>query len=513
MLTRSKSTLQTIFYSLPLVRKYVFKLYSNKPIRASKIREFIFRNEKPNDGIFFEILKEQGIKFEKAVLDDLQNKLDINIPSVSNFVTPGSLRKIQQLMKKNVPIIHSVPLFDEKNNTRGVADLLVHSRFIHKIVPGFSSWQTDTKSFYIPVEIKFLTLPLKTNGIHLRNTLSTKYAKGQLFMYNEAIKQDFKSPFAFIIGRRSKLTKAGEVIIDNEYSIGRVDFLDEDKHIEPMVKEGLEWLDSPRTGVRPHDITSVWQCSERHAENLRVNGIFSYMDPRCTAEMLKFQNKRQIVVDCILNTQRGNELMVPDRSIVKMYLPKVGHKKEYFVDFETVSGVLKDDMVTAPIPIIFLIGVGWYKFGKWEYRSFLADTLDLKGERKVLTDFMKLVGNGILYHWSHAEPSMFTSAIDRQNFDVCLNWIDLYQVFIDVPVTIKGCANFKLKNVAKAMKKHGMIETRWESNGVSDGLDASAQASLMYKKDDIKKDDFGEIVGYNEIDCRVLGEIVDYFKE
>jgi hypothetical protein len=505
-------TIQTVFYSLPLVRKYTWKLYSNKPIRASKIREFIFRNDKNSDGIFFEILKEQGILFEKAVLDDLEKKLNINIPSISTFVTPSSLRKIQQLMKKNVPIIHSVPLFDHTNNTRGIADLLVHSSFIHKLVPGFTSWQTDTKSFYIPVEIKFLTLPLKTNGIHLRNTLSTKYAKGQLFLYNEAIKQDFKSPFAFIIGRRSKLTKQGEVVIDNEYSIGRVDFLDEDKHIEPIVKEGLDWLNSPRTGIRPHDITSVWQCSERHAEILRVNGIFSYMDPRCTAEMLNFQNKRRVVVDCILNTQRGNELMVPDKSVVKMYLPKVGNKKEYFVDFETVSGVLKDDMVTAPIPIIFLIGVGSYEFGKWEYRSFLADTLDLEGERKVIIEFINLVGSGILYHWSPAEPSMFTSAVQRQRFDVSLGWIDLYQVFIDVPVTIKGCTNFKLKDVAASMKKYGMIEAGWELIGVSDGLNASAQASLMYKKDDMKKKHFGEIVKYNEIDCQVIGQIVSYFR-
>ena len=513
MLTRSKKTIQTIFYSLPLVRKYTWKLYSNKPIRASKIREFIFRNEKPNDGIFFEILKEQGILFEKAVLDDLQNKLNINIPSVSTFVTPGSLRKIQQLMKKQVPIIHSVPLFNEKNNTRGVADLLVHSRFIHKLVPGFSSWQTDTKSFYIPVEIKFLTLPLKTNGIHLRNTLSTKYAKGQLFLYNESIKQDFKSPFAFIIGRRSKLTKAGEVIVDNEYSIGRVDFLDEDKHIEPMVTEGLEWLDSPRTGVRPHDITSVWQCSERHAEILRVNGIFSFMDPRCAAEMLKFQNKRQIVVDCILNTQRGNKLIVPDRSIIKMYLPEVRNKKEYFVDFETVSGILSDDMITAPIPIIFLIGVGAYEFGKWEYRSFLADTLDLKGERKVLTDFIKLAGNGILYHWGHAEPSMFNNAIRRQKFDVGLEWVDLCKLFINVPVTIKGCTNFKLKEIAGAMKKHGMIDAGWESGAMGNGLECSGKASLIYKKDNITKDDFQEIVDYNEVDCNVMGQILNYLKE
>ena len=83
-------------------------------------------------------------------------------------------------------------------------------------------------------------------------------------------------------------------------------------------------------------------------------------------------------------------------------------------------------------------------------------------------------------------------------------------------IFINGCYNYGLKNVARQMYIHKLIKTNW-TNDLSNGLDAMFLAYKEYDKKNninLKKNNlFKKIIKYNEIDCKVLWDIVNYIKK
>ena len=125
-----------------------------------------------------------------------------------------------------------------------------------------------------------------------------------------------------------------------------------------------------------------------------------------------------------------------------------------------------------------------------------------------------------LFHWAHAENTFLTHANLRHN-DLFGRWlkeevelIDMCKIFMKEPILIKGMLKFKLKEVAKAMYNNKMITTKWEDNGVNDGLTAMIGACNYYKdKTDENKKLMEKIGRYNDIDVKVLWEIVNYLRK
>ncbi len=95
--------------------------------------------------------------------------------------------------------------------------------------------------------------------------------------------------------------------------------------------------------------------------------------------------------------------------------------------------------------------------------------------------------------------------------------IDLLHFFREEPIIIKNCFNFGLKNIGKAMYKHGFIKTTWTDT--DSGLDAMIRFKEICKLNEGKKlplkryTDIKEIVNYNKIDCLVLTEILQFLRE
>ena len=140
------------------------------------------------------------------------------------------------------------------------------------------------------------------------------------------------------------------------------------------------------------------------------------------------------------------------------------------------------------------------------------------------------------FHWGHAETSMLRNASRRhQNaFDGMLNqpeWIDMLTVFRGEPITVKGAKKFGLKEIASNMQRLGLIQTKWEEDGPGGGL-AAMQDSIQYynlknsydtlpnsQKHEVEHQltlfvgKFANVVDYNEIDCKVVWEIVDYLRD
>jgi len=134
-------------------------------------------------------------------------------------------------------------------------------------------------------------------------------------------------------------------------------------------------------------------------------------------------------------------------------------ENECFVDFETVGDEES---------IIFLIGV--YYQGKYTY--FLADTL--QHEKNVLLSFYhfwKDIGSPKVWYW-YAEDAFWTKVCKKYDLDLKINWVDLYKVFFENNVCVKGCKNFKLKSYIYALLSLGKIKITLPPQECSTGISA-----------------------------------------
>jgi hypothetical protein len=157
---------------------------------------------------------------------------------------------------------------------------------------------------------------------------------------------------------------------------------------------------------------------------------------------------------------------------------------EFYVDFETV-GNMNDDFAAIPEqngkPIIFMIGCGHLEEGEWRFSRFIADRLETGWEADIIEHWLahmecvrQRVAPGVerplVFHWSPAETSSMSGLLKstrarnslRQRWWVEPNWFDfLNRVMKKEPVIVRGPMGFGLKNVARSLKQHGLIETVW----------------------------------------------------
>jgi hypothetical protein len=212
---------------------------------------------------------------------------------------------------------------------------------------------------------------------------------------------------------------------------------------------------------------------------------------------------------------------------------------EFYVDFE-YCGDLNDDFSQLPEKggqsLIFMIGCGHLEDGEWRFVSFVTDELSEEDELRIIGEWVEHMesvrdlldpGNHQprVVHWSGAEVNVLerqhNSARNRHgeraNWSE-LGWYDfLREVMHKEPVVVRGALGFGLKAVAKAMHSHGLIETDWEDNQV-DGLGAMVGAWRCDAEAHKKGVPMGDlelmrqIARYNEVDCKVMMEIVRYLR-
>ena len=154
-------------------------------------------------------------------------------------------------------------------------------------------------------------------------------------------------------------------------------------------------------------------------------------------------------------------------------------------------------------------------------------------EYRIMDEFSDFVGqrnNPKIRYW-YAESNFWNKSECRQ-FDRAHNdedvdrkdhisadwklshcWTDLYNLFQQEPIVLKGCFKFGLKPIAKAMKEHGMIKTSIVSNCDS-GMSAMINAAKCYNTSTHPAtcETMLDIVKYNEFDCKVLWEILNYLR-
>lgn len=100
-------------------------------------------------------------------------------------------------------------------------------------------------------------------------------------------------------------------------------------------------------------------------------------------------------------------------------------------------------------------------------------------------------------------------------FELNTMWVDMYKVFETEPIVVKGSYRFKLKHVGNAFHDKSLINTKWEDGKMADGFRAMLEAIKLYRDNPSithENSTFNEIINYNEIDCKVIWEIVNYLR-
>lgn len=182
-----------------------------------------------------------------------------------------------------------------------------------------------------------------------------------------------------------------------------------------------------------------------------------------------------------------------------------------------------------------MIGCGHMENGAWVFRCFTADALTEEAEEAIIDAWLQHMQDTkkrlstipdppVVFHWSHAEVSTleraYNSATARHPGKpwTAPQWFDfLKKVIREEPVVVRGALGFGLKAIAKSKHAHGLIETNW-GDGPTDGLGAmvgawtAAREAAGTGRKLSEMPLVKEIEAYNEVDCKVMMEIVRYLR-
>lgn len=290
------------------------------------------------------------------------------------------------------------------------------------------------------------------------------------------------------------------------------------------------------------ELTALWQVGEPGRIKGHAAGVYDWRDPRCTPAALGVtgaKNPGTLIALMEANRTDAGPLVNPPRIQAARSEWHPTPAVEFYVDFETVSD-LADDFTQLPAKggqtLVFQIGCGHVEDGEWRFVSLTVDALTEPEEARIIDEWFahmaavraRLAPDSSeeprVYHWSHAEVSTFrnayNSAVKRQpEYDwPRVHWFDfLQEVMREEPVTLRGAMGFGLKSIAKAMHRHGLIETVWK-DGPTDGLGAMVGAWWAQRRstelgEPLSEDALMlEIAQYNEVDTKVMMEIVHYLR-
>lgn len=305
--------------------------------------------------------------------------------------------------------------------------------------------------------------------------------------------------------------------------------------------DGFPWSEAAtKIASELGELTQLWYVGPDGRDMAHRAGIFSWRDSRASAAALGVTGKTtEPTLQAVLNVNRPKDgpAVQPARVATAEGVWRPTPELEFFVDFETVNNV-DDDFTKIPEQngqnLIYMIGCGHIEGGEWKYRCFCVDRLTEGSEAQIIDEWLAHV-NGVsevlragseprLIHWSYAEPVNYEDAYDsaRERHPdkgwPRVNWFDLWaKVVRKEPVVVRGALNFGLKSVARAMHANGLIATSWGDSKV-DGLGAmtgawwcdqeAASRGIRLKDTDLMR----EIEAYNEVDCKVLQEILAYLR-
>jgi hypothetical protein len=429
---------------------------------------------------------------------------------------------------------------------------------------------------YCVVDVKFTTLGLLKDGELGNSGSSPAYkAQLYVYNQALGRLQGYLPPRAFLLGRGWKqLGERGHSCMQRLAPVSHDSMIGKEP-LSDRVADAIDWVrrvrseghtwevlpvpsvselrpnmgnqaDFPWHGARREvaqelgELTLLWQVGIDKRRAANECGITTLTEVATAADVGVKGPTQAAVLDAMLdiNSDAGGPLVRPRSVVTAEDQWRAPQALEFYVDFETVSD-LDDDFTRIPDKggqaLIFMVGCGHVEEGVWKFRCFTAQALTEDAEAAMLDDWFAHMHevkarraaageDPLVFHWSHAEVSTlvsaYNSAVARHHGKDWprVRWFDfLKEVARKEPVVVRGALGFGLKAIAKAMFQHGLIETSW-GDGPTDGLGAmvgawsAAEEASKANVALIETSLMSEIEAYNEVDCKVMMEIIHYLR-
>jgi hypothetical protein len=398
-------------------------------------------------------LFKRGYEFEDRVIESLYTMFPNSVtilPSNNNGQKPTfeDIRresvKTVEAIKQGVECIFQAPLVNTYNNTYGIADVIIRSDCLTKLLEKTGVYpKFDKKQHYRVLDIKYSQVELCADGQRIRNSGLNPAYKCQLFIYNSALAkiQNYEPDKAYILGKSWNFTSRGSVYSGHNCfeRFGVVEFDGWDSECKKIVDEGLKWLRKLRTeghewklypkpsnsyllpnmklnkmtkwqefkssyAKQIKDITLLWHCGVPKRAAALEEGIMSYTDPKLNSNILGFSDESvlgkqlQLILDINQREQfdSNNDKIVihvkkspcsATHPLIKIFPP---HDLYFSIDFETmvvpqVVTIDKNKIESFEIDYLFMVGVVSSMSG---YKCFILDELSITSQKKLLDDVL-----------------------------------------------------------------------------------------------------------------------------
>ncbi len=540
------------------------------------------RSQSQNTDNFTSYIMESGKTFERKVMKLITKKFGTNrVIEINGESSPRNPMKVEETlnaMKKGIPIIHSGVLHNSSNKTFGIPDLLVRSDWLKFLVKSLPISEKDEvipapklgsgEWHYRVIDIKYTSLLLRSDGVHLLNSKTFPAYKAQLLIYNWALGklQGYTPNDVYILGRKWNYTSRGEFF--EGFScfdrLGSINYNGLDSNYVKLTNEAINWIQEVRSeeasewnitkypldrwelypnmcnsydfpwheikenlAAKSHELTKLWMVGPKNRNIAIGNGIYSWSDKDCNAKSLGIKGKKTSkILDAVININRSKKKKIsPDYISNNIGIWKWPDTLEFFVDFEDTNGVIFEikNLPEANVSkFIDHIGVGYVdpKTQEWTSVNFTTKSLCYDEEERICTEFSAFIRSkaaeyGVkkpkCFHWGGAEHIMWTGAVDRHDSvsetwkSWCWDWVDLLTIFKFEPIVINGCMSFGLKDVATAMKNHGFIQTGWDKN--SSCTDGEGAMIAGYKANKMAKS-----LGVSMSETPIMKQLIEYNK-
>ena len=108
--------------------------YKINDIKSNPNKNRVIEHE---DNNFLNYIYNKGVLFEKDIIEKLSKKYKIEqVCKENEYISLEKFEETKKLFEKGVPIIYQGALYNFKNNTYGIPDLLIRSDYINNLFPG-----------------------------------------------------------------------------------------------------------------------------------------------------------------------------------------------------------------------------------------------------------------------------------------------------------------------------------------------------------------------------------------
>jgi hypothetical protein len=547
---------------------------NNRWITGSSIRNFMFcdpicdylelKNKKQNFSLspfFKNKLLQEGQLYEEKIVAFLKTKY--NVKHIANtWEDLYDIEKYNETLKcieEKVEIIYQGVLIDFEKQIGGLCDLLIRSDIFNKIVEENEGvhFNNDKTLHYILIDVKNSKLNLFKDGVHLQNSRNYAYYKGQVFIYNEALKkmQKYDNNYAYILGKNWEFSKNGEKIFGSNpfQRMAKIDFENDDKHIIQKVNDAIFWLRNVRQNyeswslfppsvneLRPNlkvvhdkwqdqkleiakkqeDVTMLYYCGDTKRKLADALGITSFKKVSTSSLHIKSE-KIATSIHRSIELSKSQSFQILPKTLNDLHVCQLKQEEmELYVDYETfyVENNTHCTNNQKGKTIVYFIGCGFVENNIWNFKSFILN--DIKNETQIFEDFLKEI-NSLqkkfkIYSWGPTEKNLYEKYIGDESLFTEDKYIDLLKIFRNNSITLKNVYSYSLKHIAKAMYENKCISSIWpKNNNIQNGLDAMYEGFQLYQDCplEIRCQKMERVKIYNEVDCKVMWEIVCYLRQ